>query len=129
MSNKYKTLVKDLLSLAEIEINGRNPWDIQVYDERFYKRVITEAELGLGESYMDNWWDAEKLDEMIFRIVRAELHKKVKGNLKVALQLIGFYLINMQARHRAFIIGERHYDLGNDLFQNMLDKRMNYSCA
>jgi len=35
----------------------------------------------------------------------------------------------MQSRRRAFIIGEKHYDLGNDLFQRMLDKRMNYSCA
>ena len=127
--NKYQSLVKELLSLANIEINGSNPWDIQVHDERFYKRAVTEVELGLGESYMDNWWDVEKLDEMIYRIIRADLQNKVKHNLKVALQLAGFYIINMQARHRAFIIGERHYDLGNDLFQNMLDKRMNYSCG
>ena len=127
--NKYQSLVKELLSLANIEINGSNPWDIQVHDERFYKRAVTEVELGLGESYMDNWWDVEKLDEMIYRIIRADLQNKVKHNLKVALQLAGFYIINMQARRRAFIIGERHYDLGNDLFQNMLDKRMNYSCG
>jgi len=128
-SQKYKSLVKELLSLSDIEINGSNPWDIQVHDERFYKRAITEVELGLGESYMDNWWDVEKLDEMIFRIIRADLQNKVKHNYKVALQLAGFWLINMQARRRAFIIGERHYDLGNDLFRKMLDKRMNYSCA
>lgn len=128
-TEKYKSLVNELLSLAEIEINGRNPWDIQVHDYRFYKRAVTEVELGLGESYMDGWWDVEQLDEVIFRIIRADLQNKVKRNLKIALQLVGFYLINMQARHRAFIIGEKHYDLGNDLFQNMLDKRMNYSCA
>ena len=128
-SRKYESLVKELLSLAGIEINGSNPWDIQVHDEKFYKRAVTEVELGLGESYMDGWWDVEKLDEMIYRIIRADLQNKVKSNFKVALQLAGFYLINMQARRRAFIIGERHYDLGNDLFQNMLDKRMNYSCA
>lgn len=127
--NKYKSLVRELLSLAEIEINGSKPWDIQVHDDRFYKRVITEVELGLGESFMDGWWDVERLDEMIYRIVRADLQNKVKRNLKIALQLAGFYLFNMQSRNRAFIIGERHYDLGNDLFQNMLDKRMNYSCA
>ncbi|MGB9664500.1 MAG: cyclopropane fatty acyl phospholipid synthase [Ignavibacteria bacterium] len=128
-TNKYKKLAQELLQLAGIEINGSNPWDIQVHDERFYKRVITQAELGLGESYMDKWWDVEKLDEMIFRILRADLQDKVKRNLKVASKLVGFYLFNMQSRRRAFIIGERHYDLGNDLFQNMLDKRMNYSCA
>ena len=127
--NKYQSLVNKLLSLADIKVNGSNPWDIQVHDERFYKRAVTEVELGLGESYMDGWWDVEKLDDMIFRIIRADLQNKIKYNLKVALQLSGFYFINMQARRRAFIIGERHYDLGNDLFQNMLDKRMNYSCA
>ncbi|HAB51823.1 MAG: cyclopropane-fatty-acyl-phospholipid synthase [Ignavibacteria bacterium RIFOXYB2_FULL_35_12] len=129
MNTRYKNLTENLLSLAGIEINGIKPWDIQVHDERFYKRAITEVELGLGESYMDGWWDVEKLDDMIYRIIRADLQNKVKRNLKVALQLAGFYLINMQARRRAYIIGERHYDLGNDLFQNMLDKRLNYSCA
>ena len=127
--NKYKRLAEKLLSMAEIQINGTNPWDVQVHDERFYKRAITEVELGIGESYMDGWWDADKLDELIYRIVRNDLQNKVKHNLKIAFQLAGFYLINMQARRRAFIIGERHYDLGNDLFQAMLDKRMNYSCA
>jgi cyclopropane-fatty-acyl-phospholipid synthase len=128
-SNKYKTIVAELLSLAGIEINGRNPWDIQVLDERFYKRVVTQVELGLGESFMDGWWNVEKLDEMISRIIHADLQNKIKHNYKIALQLAGFWLINMQSRRRAFIIGERHYDLGNNLFRNMLDKRMNYSCA
>ncbi|MBZ0180437.1 MAG: cyclopropane fatty acyl phospholipid synthase [Melioribacteraceae bacterium] len=129
MKDHYKKLAEDLLNLAGIKINGSNPWDIKVHNNRFYKRVITQAELGLGESYMDGWWDAEKIDELIFRIVRANLQNKVKRNLKIAFQLAGFYLLNMQARRRAFIIGERHYDLGNDLFKNMLDKRMNYSSA
>ncbi|MHB8338095.1 MAG: cyclopropane fatty acyl phospholipid synthase [Ignavibacteriaceae bacterium] len=128
-TSKYQSLVKMLFGLAEIEINGSNPWDIKVLNERFYKRAVTEVELGLGESYMDGWWDVDKLDEMIYRIVRADLQNKVKHNYKVALQLAGFWLINMQPRRRAFMIGERHYDLGNDLFRKMLDKRMNYSCA
>ncbi|GBD89550.1 cyclopropane-fatty-acyl-phospholipid synthase [bacterium BMS3Abin04] len=128
-NNKYKKLLEHLFSLAGIRINGNNPWDIQVKDERFYKRAITEVELGLGESYMDGWWDVKSLDDMIFRILRADLQQKVKHNYKISLQLAGFWLINMQARHKAFEVGREHYDLGNELFQNMLDKRMNYSCA
>ena len=128
-NSKYHNLVEELLNLADVKINGNRPWDIQVRDERFYKRAITEVELGLGESYMDGWWDVEKLDDMIYKILHADLQNKVKRNYKIALQLAGFWLINMQARHRAFIIGRRHYDLGNELFKNMLDKRMNYSCA
>ncbi len=128
-SQKYKSLVGELLSLVGIEINGSHPWDIHVHDERFYKRVVTQVELGLGESYMDGWWDAERIDETIHKILRGDLRKKVSGNYKIALQLAGFSLINMQAKRRAFIVGEKHYDLGNELFQKMLDSRMNYSCG
>jgi len=128
-NSKYHNLVEELLNLADVNINGNRPWDIQVRDEKFYKRAITEVELGLGESYMDGWWDVEKLDEMTYKILHADLQNKVKRNYKIAFQLAGFWLINMQARRRAFIIGRRHYDLGNELFKNMLDKRMNYSCA
>ena len=128
-NRRYETLVRHLLELVGIEINGKEPWDMRVHDERVYRRVITEAELGLGESYMAGWWDAEKVDELIFRVLRADLQDKVGRNLKVALQLAGFRLINMQKRSRAFIIGKRHYDLGNELFTKMLDRRMNYSCG
>ena len=84
---KYKQLAANLLNLAGIQINGDKPWDIQVKDERFFKRAITEGELGIGESYMDGWWDAEKLDELIYRIIRNDLQNKVKHNLKIAFQL------------------------------------------
>lgn len=128
-SKRYQRLVKELLNLAGIQINGSNPWDIQIHNEDFYKRVISEVELGMGESYMDGWWDSKNIDGMIYRIIRADLLNIVKHNYKIAFQLAGFWILNMQSRRRAFIIGERHYDLGNDLFQRMLDKRMNYSCA
>ena len=128
-SQKYKSLVKDLLSLAGIEINGNNPWDIKVYDDAFYKRAVTEGELGIGESYMDGWWDAEEIDEMIYRILRVQLDKKIRWKFSILFKLFTARLFNLQSKKRAFIIGERHYDLGNDLFQIMLDRRMNYSSA
>ncbi len=126
---RYRSAAGKLLDLAGIKINGDSAWDIRVNNPEFYKRVITEKELGMGESYMDGWWETEKLDEMIYKIISADLLDKVKHNIKIAIQLAGFYLINMQAGRRAFIIGEKHYDLGNDLFTSMLDKRMNYSCG
>jgi len=129
MNSRYQKITEMVLDLAGVKINGSNLWDIQVYDERFYKRAITEVELGMGESYMDGWWDAADIDALIFRIVRADLQEKLRRNYKIVFLLSGYYLINMQARRKAFEIGERHYDLGNELFQNMLDTRMNYSSA
>lgn len=127
--NRYEKLVRELLDLAGVQLNGPHAWDLQVHDERLYKRAVSEAELGLGESYMAGWWDAEKVDEFIFKILRANLQNKVRRNLKIVMQLAAFWLINMQARSRAFIVGKKHYDLGNELFRRMLDKRMNYSCG
>ena len=129
MKNNYKALAEDVLALAGVKINGNNQWDIRVTNDEFYRRAITEGELGVGEAYMDCWWDAEKVDDFICRILTAQLDEKIQLKLSILLRLLSARLFNLQSRQRAFIVGERHYDLGNDLFQNMLDKRMNYSCA
>jgi cyclopropane-fatty-acyl-phospholipid synthase len=129
MKTNYKALSEEILALADVTINGANPWDIKVNDDDFYRRALTEGELGVGESYMDKWWDAEKIDEFIFRILNAQLDEKIRRKFSILLKLFSARLYNMQSKRRAFIVGEKHYDLGNDLFQNMLDKRMNYSCA
>jgi cyclopropane-fatty-acyl-phospholipid synthase len=129
MKNNYRALSEDILSLAGVSINGNNPWDIRVTNDDFFRRAITEGEYGVGESYMDKWWDAEKVDELIFRILNAQLEEKIRRKFTILLRIFSAKLYNMQSRRRAFIVGEKHYDLGNDLFQNMLDKRMNYSCA
>lgn len=122
-------IVQDILAAADVKVNGGNPWDIQVHNPDFFKRVISEGSLGMGESYMAGWWDAEKLDETIFRILRAHLEEKVRNSFEIKIKLLIQGFFNLQSKRRAFIIGEKHYDLGNDLFQNMLDKRMNYSCG
>jgi cyclopropane-fatty-acyl-phospholipid synthase len=129
MNKKYKKIAEEILGLAEVKINGSNPWDIRIHNDEFYRRAITEGELGIGESYMDGWWDAEKVDELIYKILIAQLDEKIQRKFSILVRLFTKRLFNLQSKRRAFIIGEKHYDLGNELFQNMLDKRMNYSCA
>lgn len=129
MSKNIQKIVETILASAGIKINGGDVWDIQVHNDGFFKRAITEGELGVGESYMEGWWDAERVDETISRILRARLDEKIRKKIEIALKLFALRLFNLQSRRRAFIIGERHYNLGNDLFQIMLDKRLNYSCA
>jgi len=124
-----KKIAKDLLSEAGISINGKMSWDIQVHDNRLYRRVLSEAGLGLGESYMDGWWDCEALDEFINRILKAKLDKKVTRNWKTSLYILNTKLFNRQKKSRATQVGEQHYDLGNDLYRAMLDTRLNYTCA
>jgi len=128
MANLRKT-ADELLALADVDINGQHPWDIQVHNEDLYQRVLSQGSLGLGESYMDGWWDCEELDQFFYRIIRADLEHKVRLNWRLLLRALWARIYNLQSKARAFQIGERHYDLGNDLFENMLDKRMVYSCA
>jgi cyclopropane-fatty-acyl-phospholipid synthase len=129
LSSQSEAIVRDLFTKAEVQVNGPNPWDIQVQDDRFYSRVLREGELGLGESYMDGWWDCQAIDQLITRILRARLDEDIKGNWKLLLHALRSRLFNLQSRSRAFEVGEKHYDLGNDLYRAMLDKRLNYTCA
>jgi len=128
-AKKSETIIRNLLDLADIQIGGPNPWDIHVHNQEFYNRVLREIELGLGESYMDSWWDCEALDEFINRVLKARLDTRIRGNWKILLHILQARLFNLQSSSRAFKVGEQHYDLGNDLYQAMLDKRLNYTCA
>lgn len=128
-ASRAEAVIRELLEGTGIEINGSNPWDLQVHDNRLYERVLREVELGFGEAYMDGWWDCEAIDELITRILLADLPAKLKGNWRLMLHALQARFFNLQSKRRAFQIGEHHYDLGNDLYQAMLDKRMNYTCA
>ncbi len=125
----FKERVQKILSQADIIIGGTRPWDIQVNDERFYRRVLIWGSIGLGESYMDGWWDAPKLDEFFTRLFKARIYEQNKIFGQVFFHFLINFLFNKQSVSRAFVVGERHYDLGNDLYKAMLDKRMVYSCG
>ena len=58
---KHKKIIEQLFLEAGITINGTDPWDIQVRDERLYARVLKDGSLGLGESYMEGWWGCVRM--------------------------------------------------------------------
>ena len=124
----YTQKIAGLLKHANIEINGSNAWDIQVHNPDLFKRVIGQGSLGLGEAYMDGWWDVEQLDEFFYRVLAARLQSKVT-TLRDKLFYVYAHLVNRQTGKKAFEVGEQHYDVGNDLYERMLDKRMMYSCG
>ena len=124
----FQKKVQHLLELADVRINGSRSFDIQVHNETLFQRLFAEGSLGLGESYMEKWWDCNNLEELFCRIVRAELNRRIKP-LRESLTLLKAAILNLQKPSRAFLIGEHHYDIGDDLYQAMLDKRMIYSCA
>lgn len=117
-----------ILRSAGITLNGPGPWDPQVRDTRLFDRIFTDGVIAVGESYMDGWWDTADLAEFCARAVRADLAKHF-WHIGIWMHVLRARLTNLQSRSRAFQVGEQHYDIGNDLYEKMLDPRMVYSCG
>lgn len=126
---REKEIIEFLLADTGVVINGRNPWDPQIHNEGFYSRVLKEGSLGLGESYMDGWWDCAELDEFFNKVLAYDIDDKVKKNWRILFKLVWTSVVNMGRKSKAFEIGKRHYDIGNDLYRAMLDKRLTYTCG
>lgn len=123
-----KKKIAALLQEVDIEINGPRPTDIRVADERVYRRLAAAGPLAFGESFMDGWWDVDDLATVVDRLRRKNRYDSLVGFDAWLLSLHG-RLVNLQSRARSFAVGERHYDLGNDLYTAMLGNQMAYSCA
>ena len=128
--NQLKNLINSALAEVDIQVNGDRPWDMKVLNENLYPRVIGQGSLGLGEAYVEGWWDCQQLDELFNKILKGRLQDHIgTNNLGSWFIIISTKLRNLQNLSRSFQVGEQHYDLGNDLYQAMLDSRLNYSCG
>ena len=115
--------------MAGISINGPHPWDIQVHNDKFYDRLIRKGALGLGESYMDGWWDCERLDQFFTKVLTAKLNQKVKNVRPMLWAFIKAKFFNMQNKSRSKEVAEKHYDLSADLYMSFLDPYNQYTCG
>lgn len=124
-------MLRELAEIAGVTFNGDQPWDIQVFDDRVYRRILTQGSLGFGEAYMDNMWECHALDELFTRIQNAHVESKLGGwaRARLVFEIIRQNLFNLQTSARAYQVGEEHYDTGNDIFEAMLDPTMCYSCG
>jgi cyclopropane-fatty-acyl-phospholipid synthase len=127
-SHRLRTHFERIVAPADIRIDGDRPWDVRVHDERLYQRVLAHGTLGLGEAYMDGWWSCDAPDEMVMRAQRSDIPARLMSPTTM-VRIAQAKVMNLQSKHRAFEVGERHYDIGNDLYERMLDRRMIYSCA
>ena len=124
-------VVCELLSEAGVRINGNAAWDIALHDDETYSRVLRHGSLGFGEAYMDSLWDCPRLDELFCRLLSIDAEEKVSGwrRLRLLGEVLRYRLFNLQSSKRSWQVGEQHYDIGNDIFEAMLDPTMSYSCA
>ena len=121
--------VRSLLARADVRVDGGRPWDISVHDRRFYGAVLRRGITGAGDAYADGWWDCEAIDELLARVVAADLPAAVGLMPHALLTFIRHRILNLQTPRRAHVNGRAHYDRGNRLFEAMLDSRLTYSCG
>lgn len=124
-------VLAELVASADVRFNGDRAWDIQVHDVDVYRRILGHGSLGFGEAYMDGLWDCDRLDQLFERLLAGDIDAKLGGwaRLRLLGEILRHGLCNLQSSRRAFQVGERHYDVGNDVFEAMLDPTMAYSCA
>ncbi|TSC78809.1 MAG: cyclopropane-fatty-acyl-phospholipid synthase [Candidatus Peregrinibacteria bacterium Gr01-1014_25] len=126
MSRKF---VEGLLERADIRTDGARPWDMRVHDERVFDRMLADGNLGLGEAYMDGWWDCDDLEEFFVRLIRSDVRSNVGRSWKIVWYYLRSRFLNLQNRRRSWRVNWEHYDIDNDLYAQMLDRRMVYTCA
>jgi cyclopropane-fatty-acyl-phospholipid synthase len=126
---RARDVCTDLLASAGIAVDGPQPWDVTIHDERVWARVLRDGTLGAGEAYVEGWWDSRALDQTVERLQRIDLVDALRDNWSVVPHLLKARVLNLQSLRHAFGNGQHHYDIGNDLYEAMLDRRMMYTCA
>jgi len=120
--------IEQLFGKAGVRLNGRRPWDIRVVNDRFYDRVLADGNLGLGDSYIEGWWECDRVDEFIERLLRAKIYEEVV-DWPFLFDAVRSRLLNWQSKAFSFANGGQHYDIGDDVYERMLDGRRVYSCG
>src|SRR4029079_13652730 len=69
------------------------------------------------------------LDQTIQRLQQVKAVDVLRENWMIVPHLLKARVLNLQTVRRAFGTGQHHYDIGNELYEAMLDRRMLYTCA
>ena len=125
--SKEKEAVATFFGAADIRINGTRPWDMQVHDERLYQRLLQGGSLGLGETYMEKWWDSERVDLLFEKLLRIQKQRVL--TLPLLLLSVKARLLNLQTLFRSRQVVDVHYDLSNELYTSFLDPYNQYTCG
>jgi cyclopropane-fatty-acyl-phospholipid synthase len=108
---------------------GERDITIMVRRERFFSRVLCYGNLGMGEAYMDGDFEVEQgsLHDFLHVLLRNRLDRKIRGDLRLALRVLGTRAANAFRGKEKNV--QRHYDIGDELFETFLDPTLTYSCG
>ena len=125
----YQKILEQVIAGSGVTFNGTNPWDPQIKDPLFHEKVVKGGTVALGESYMHGGWNCDQIDELFYRVLLVQAKDKLPSGLGAVLRDMYTKFVNLQTRYRSLAVGKKHYDAGNDLYKQMLDSYMTYTCA
>lgn len=127
--NPDKEITQNLLSNTGITLDGQNPYDIQVYHSDFYSRILKDGARGLGESYVEGWWECKKLDEFFKRLFEQNVESKARQHWRLWSVQLQNSLFNRYPE-QVGLQAELHRE-GRDFtfYQKMLGNMLLYQCA
>ena len=126
--SKIEKKVTQTLAKADIQIGGNRPWDIQVKNKKFFSKIIWDGSLGLGESYVNKYFECDQVDVFCYKILKNKLQQQTYNKNNYTRILTNLF-INFQSLKNAVQVAKKHYDIEVKIFKNFLDKRMIYSCG
>ena len=105
---------------------------ITIHDPRTYVSILTGGSVGAGESYIDGYWETDRLTDLVRIIARnqsvlLDLEQQSSLPARLVRRLLHRWRRNDRRGSKRNIIA--HYDLGNELYQAFLDETMMYSSA
>ncbi len=124
-----RSFIEAILKRADVQIDGNRPWDMRVQDNKLFDRIIQGGSLGLGEAYIDGWWECDDLAAFFCNVLRARIDEALPTRLTDVMHALRVRLLNEQSRQTSTEVAKRHYDLGNDFYGAMLDPYRQYSCG
>jgi cyclopropane-fatty-acyl-phospholipid synthase len=129
MGISTNSMLVNFLESAGVTVDGKEPHDIKIHDERLYRRLQSQGTLGAGEGYIDGWWDCDQLDELFYRICRQNIDGNFNKKWVVFCKSLINTMMNLQTKLRSLKVAHEHYDLGNELYERMLGPTMAYTCG
>ncbi|MEJ5039306.1 cyclopropane-fatty-acyl-phospholipid synthase family protein [Pseudomonas sp. B21-036] len=105
---------------------------VQVVDDALWGLVASNGSIGAGEAYVHGYWTSPDLTAVVRVLVaNLEVLDGLEGGLaRLGRPLLhGLHWLNRNTRRGARRNIAAHYDLGNELFERLLDPSMMYSAA
>eukprot|EP01025_Chloroclados_australasicus_P005212 TRINITY_DN11504_c0_g2_i5.p1 TRINITY_DN11504_c0_g2~~TRINITY_DN11504_c0_g2_i5.p1 ORF type:complete len:1114 (+),score=82.38 TRINITY_DN11504_c0_g2_i5:37-3378(+) len=108
---------------------------IRVLDNTFFEKVVKRHDIGLGEAYMQEYFEVDDIGGfmavMVANAIQIEQNRSKMGLLN---WLVAKFLYLAHLSRSNTIQGSRrniseHYDAGNTMYSLFLDETMTYSCG